>query len=647
VIDDSATGRVFISYASQDAAVANTLCAAIEAADVPCWIAPRDVRPGESYAAAIVKAINDSRMLLLVLSRHAIDSPHVLREVERASSKRRPVLSIRMDGSALPPDLEYFLSANQWLDASSGSVENILPALVESVRGQGSVAARPPPTPVSVRRGRSVLAVALVLVTAGLAYLVTDKLWLSKRVVAQPPVALVAPAIPEKSVAVLPFVNMSEDKNNEYFSDGLSEELMGLLAQVPDLKVPARTSSFYFKGKQTTIAEIAKTLGVAHVLEGSVRKSGNTLRITAQLIRANDGYDMWSQTYDRKLDDVFKIQDEISGAVVKALKVTLLQDGMPKAKPAANQEAYELFLQSRSLHYRGTAADVHKAIDYAQRSADLDPAFAPSWAALADSLVYECMAFGTPHDEARARAYSAAQTALRLDPKLSDGHLAMGRVLGELDWNWTAADVELQKAVVLDPNNVLALGISASYALFRGRLDDALSLAKRAVALDAVSTDAIGGLGDVYLTSGRIADAIAAYRKETELNATHIGVHAALGLALLANANPAAALTQMQQETDEATRQYGLAMAFDALGRHSDADRALAVLETGFATTSAGSIASIYACRKQPDKAFTWFDRALRQHDGWLAAIRLDPCAKYLRSDARFQALLGKLNLPI
>ena len=627
--------------------VARSLCAAIETAGIPCWIAPRDVRPGEAYAAAIVNAINDCRMLILVLSKHAIDSPHVLREVERASSKRRPVLSVRMDGTALPPELEYFLSANQWLDASGGPVENILPALVASVRGQRTIAARPLPNPVSVRRGRGVLAIALVLVTAGLVFLVADKLWLSKRAIAPQPAVVVAPAIPEKSVAVLPFVNMSEDKNNEYFSDGLSEELMGLLAQVPDLKVPARTSSFYFKGKQTTIAEIARTLGVAHVLEGSVRKSGNTLRITAQLIRANDGYDMWSETYDRKLDDIFKIQDEISGAVVKALKVTLLQDGMPKAKPAANQEAYALFLQSRSLHYRGTSADVQKAIDYAQRSADLDPAFAPAWAALADSLVYQNVYFGAPHDEARARAFSAAQTALRLDPKLSDGHLAMGRVLGELDWNWTAADVELKTALALDPNNVLALSVSSGYSLIRGRADDALSLAKKAVALDAVSTDAIEGLGDVYLASGRIADAVAAYRKATELNATHAGVHGALGLALLANGNPAAALTEMQQEADEVNRQYGLAMTFDALGRRGDADRALAVLETGFATTSAGNIGSIYACRKQLDKAFAWFDRAYRQHDGWLVSIKLDPCARNLRSDSRYKTLLAKLNLPI
>jgi adenylate cyclase len=662
--DASAARQVFISYASQDAVVAGKLCDAIETSGAPCWIAPRDVRPGEAYAAAIVNAINDSRMLVLLVSKHAIDSPHVLREVERASSKRRPILAIRLDASELPPELEYFLSANQWLDASGGSVERVLAGLVEAVRDENSgndqrdaadaggtaprsLSSPPPSMPswLAARRGRAVLLVASALAIGGIGYFVLDRVRVSKPAAPQLLAPAVAAAVAEKSVAVLPFVNMSEDKNNEYFSDGLSEELIGLLTRVPDLKVPARTSSFYFKGKQTTIAEIGKTLGVAHVLEGSVRKSGNTLRITAQLIRVNDGYDMWSETYDRKLDDIFKVQDEISGAVVSALKVALLGDGVPKAKPVANQEAYALFLQSRSLHYRGTHADVVKAIDYAQRAVQLDPGFAPAWAAIADSLVYEYGSYGGPHDEVRARAYSAAKTAIGLDPNLSDGHLAMGRVLGELDWNWAAADVELQAALELEPNNVLALGIASNYALCRGRLAEGLRLAQKAATLDAVSVDAYNGVGDAHFAAGRFADAEAAYRKGTELNATRAGLHAALGIALLARGEPAAAVTVMQQETDEAFRHYGLALALDAVGRHSDADSELAALETGYPDSSAENIGSVYACRSELDKAFAWLDRAYRQRDGGLATIRFDPCVKNLLPDPRFKVLLSQLNL--
>lgn len=632
---------------------------------MPCWIAPRDVQPGESYAAAIVNAINNSKMLVLVLSRHAIDSPHVLREIERASSKRRPVLSIRMDSAALPPDLEYFLSANQWLDASGGPIDSILPALVESVRSRdignaGHVAplAKNPaeeslPMPASpasrgrsaYRRGIGALALLIAVVAFVVGYRLIGEAWLQKRSVAQQPVAEAAPAVPDKSVAVLPFVNLSDDKSNEYFSDGLSEDLIGLLTKVPDLKVPARTSSFYFKGQQTTIAEIAKALGVSHVLEGSVRKSGDMLRITAQLVRADSGYSLWSETYDRKLDDIFKVQDEISGAVVKALKVALLENKIPKAKPEANQEAYALFLQSRSLHYRGTHADVGKAIDYAQRAVQLDPGFASAWAAIADSLVYEYVSFGGSHGEVRARAFAAAKTALSLDPTLSDGHLALGRVLGELDWDWAAADIELRTALGLDPNNVLALEVSAGYAMYQGRLDEALRLARQGATLDAVSTDAISTVGDVHFASGRFADAEAAYRKATELNATHVGLHLSLGLALLARGESTAALAAILQETDEGLRQYGLAVVSDALGRRGDADRALAMLETRFADSDAGIVASIYACRKQADQAFAWLDRAFGQHDGWLPSLRTDPCVKNLRFDPRLKTLLGKLNL--
>ncbi len=451
---------------------------------------------------------------------------------------------------------------------------------------------------------------------------------------------------PEKSIAVLPFVDMSEKKDQEYFADGLSEELIGMLTTVPELKVPARTSSFYFKGKQTTIADIAKALGVAHVLEGSVRKSGNTLRITAQLIRVDNGYHVWSETYDRKLADIFQVQDEIASAVVSALKVSLLEGEMPKATRTANQEAYALYLQGRSLHYRGTHADAQKAITYMEQALKLDPTYAPAWFGLADSLVYDYVYFGGSYQDVHARVRAAAETALRLDPKLSDAHLAMGRVLGELEWDWPAADAEFKRTLELDPNNVLALWCASGYALIGDRLDEALKLIQKAAARDAVGYGVYTGIGDVQIRRGRLAEAEAAYRKATELNATAAGTHMWLGFVLLARGESKAALAAMEQETDEGYRQYGLALAFGALGRQSDADRALAALETNYADSRAGHIASVYACRKQLDRAFAWLDRAYRQRDGWLPLIKADPCVKNLEPDPRYKALLRKLKLP-
>ena len=509
-----------------------------------------------------------------------------------------------------------------------------------------------PTTMSQAKSGARVVAVGLILALA----LGALGWWMfqqrAPKQVANPQTNAPSPSLPaatggadQKSIAVLPFVDMSEKKDQEYFADGLSEELIGMLTTVAELRVPARTSSFYFKGKQTTIADIAKALGVAHVLEGSVRKAGNTLRITAQLIRVDNGYHVWSETYDRKLDDIFQVQDEIASAVVKALKVSLLEGEMPKATRAANPEAYALYLQGRSLHYRGTHADAQKAITYMEQALKLDPTYAPAWFGLADSLVYDYVYFGGSYQDVHARARAAAETALRLDPKLSDAHLAMGRVLGELEWDWPAADAEFKRTLELDPNNVLALWCASGYALIGDRLDEALKLIQKAAARDAVGYGVYTGIGDVQIRRGRLAEAEAAYRKATELNATAAGTYMWLGFVLLARGEPAAALAAMEQETDEGYRQYGLALAFGALGRQSDADRALAALETNYADSRAGHIASVYACRQQLDRAFAWLDRAYRQRDGWLPLIKADPCVKNLEPDPRYKALLKKVGL--
>src|ERR1700733_10890904 len=324
---------VFVSYASQDQIVADAVCEALERRGIACWIAPRDVTPGEFYADAIVRALNEARILVLVLTENSVASPHVLREIERTSAKRHPIISLRIGSLVLPPALEYFLSASRWLEARTTGIDSALPKLAAAVQrlltpstggdakqaGEvGELAAGFFPhssgTGPSQRLTRPLVAI-IAIMAAILGYVVVDRFWLAKHAMSEQPVAAAAPArasiekaTPKKSVAVLPFVDMSEKKDQEYFSDGLSEELIDLLTKVPNLRVPARTSAFYFKGKQTTIAEIAKALGVAHVLEGSVRKSGSNLRITVQLIRADNGYHMWSETYDRKLDDISRFR---------------------------------------------------------------------------------------------------------------------------------------------------------------------------------------------------------------------------------------------------------------------------------------------------------------------------------------------------
>jgi TolB-like protein len=460
--EEQATGAtsgnpdVFLSYASQDAAVADTVVAVLESQGIRCWIAPRDVTPGEFYAGSIVHAIDTTKAIVLVLSGSAAASPHVVREVERAASKRHPVISLRIDQAPLPADLEYFLNTSQWLDASGGETNRAMPKLVAAVR----VAIEKPATPNvsvvttgagttsrtsypsdgdpsdNVRSRHPVAVVAASLVAVSIAGLVAYRLWLPghQAIAPAPAVAVGTPAtvtaepvIPEKSVAVLPFVDMSEKKDQEYFSDGMSEELIDMLTKIPDLKVPARTSSFYFKGKQATIADIAKALGVAHVLEGSVRKSGKTLRVTAQLIRMDNGYHMWSQTYDRNVKDIFKVQDEIATAVVEALKAQLLPaQQAARAHRTANTEAYSEYLIGRQFYNQRSDEGFRRALIAYRKAIALDPGYAAAYAGLAMSEAL--LADSTGDAVSVQQAVADAESAVTRAPDLADSYAARGFV---------------------------------------------------------------------------------------------------------------------------------------------------------------------------------------------------------------------------
>jgi TolB-like protein len=691
--DSTDSARVFISYASQDGAKAQKICFALEAAGLACWMAPRDVRAGESYAAAIVNAINSCRLLVLVLSKGAIDSPHVLREVERATSKGRPVLSIRMDGAELRPELEYFLSANQWLDASAGSIDHILPALIESARSRGAgkasreaFGAGVPEARTAERRlsTRGMAAAIAVFVGIGFVYLLADKFWLSKHGGNDAPRAqsavlpsTVIAAISDKSIAVLPFTDMSEKKDQEYFSDGLSEELIDLLTKIPELHVPARTSSFYFKGKSEDIPTIARRLMVAHVLEGSVRKSGNHMRVTAQLVRADNGYHLWSETYDRNVDDIFKVQDDIADAVVKALKVTLLQgDSIPRAAPTANSEAYTLYLRAISFARRGSSADTVQAREYLLQALQLDPQFALGWAALAevytddtvdwDSVfapkgehaqgsnepgratgAYTDSGLGTYWQISAQRvvdgAHDAADRALKFGPNVPASHLAMARVRLFVDWDWDAAQAEINKARDLDPSNARILQTAASAAITLGQLPRAIDLAQRAEAQDPLGT-ANNELGKANYRIGALSEAAAAYGQLVQLYPSASAFHYRYALVLLARGNPQAALDEIMRDIPP-YRQAGLPLALDALGRHADADRELAAAEKKWGSGMAYQIAYVYASRNDSARAMEALERAYQTHDAGLVSMLHDPMLKSLEPDPRFQALLRKMRL--
>jgi TolB-like protein len=675
-INSEQAARAFISYASQDKAVADAVCLALELAGVACWIAPRNVVPGESYAGAIVHAIDDTKLIVLILSQHGASSQHVLREVERASSKRHPVVTFRIDSAPMPADLEYFLNTSQWLDASGMGVESALPRLVDAVRRAvasppiaipahasatatrvADISLHPPVgTKASQQLRRPVVAIITVIAVI-VAYLVVDKFWLAKHVgsgrpvgAAAPPAAPASPVISDKSVAVLPFVDMSEKKDQEYFSDGLSEELIDLLTKIPELRVPARTSSFYFKGKSEDIPTIARRLLVAHVLEGSVRKSGNRVRITVQLVRADNGYHLWSETYDRTLDDIFKVQDEIAGEVVKALKVSLGANEVPRAVATNNPEAHSLLLQGEYFFNLQTPDDLTRATDYFRQAIRLDPDYAAAWADLSLVLTVNWQNGWMPPDrtvrQQRALALQAAERAIAIDPKLGEGHEALAEIRYWFDWDWAGVEAEVAKGRALDPTSTW---IAGSLASLRGHLNDAMRFWEQAAQRDPLNYNAYLYHAEIYYVLGQFTKALAAARKAVELAPTASRSHAALAQMLLAVGKPDAALAEVEKESDAGYRAQTRARTYILVGRRADADAALVEFEKSFAADWAYEIAALHALRGESDQAFLWLDRAYQQRNAGLIgtpSINIDPDLKSLRGDPRYKAFLRKMNLP-
>jgi TolB-like protein/Flp pilus assembly protein TadD len=464
-------------------------------------------------------------------------------------------------------------------------------------------------------------------------------------------------AIAEKSVAILPFADMSEKKDQEYFADGMAEEILDLLAKIPGLHVPARTSSFYFKGKTEDIPTIARRLLVANVLEGSVRRSGDHVRITVQLVRADNGYHVWSETYDRTLDDIFKVQDDIAGAVVNALKVSLLEGKAPRSAPTGSSEAYTLYLQGRSIYQRGsTADDMEKAAVHLHRALDLDPSFALAWAEL--SLVHLYRVWEFPFEGAADKARYAAARALALNPELAEAHVALGRIRETLDWDWAGADTELQYALKLDPANAIVVRAAADIPLIFGEYDKIIALYEQSRAQDPLDSATYTQLGWMYFYAGRLAEAEAAYREALDINpataGSMVGAHWELAVILLARGQQAAALREMQREPSGMRANLGLAIINYAMGQKAETDSAMAAAEREYAQqplfkfwdSGAAYIACAHAYRGNVDQALAWLDRAYERRDFGLVYLKGSPLLKNLENDRRYKAFLRKMNLP-
>jgi serine/threonine protein kinase/Flp pilus assembly protein TadD len=444
-----------------------------------------------------------------------------------------------------------------------------------------------------------------------------------------------------RSIAVLPFTNMSGDATQDYFSDGISEELLNLLAQIPQLKVAARTSSFSFKGKEVEVPEIGRRLNVSHVLEGSVRKSGNQVRITAQLVQTADGFHEWSQTYDRTLDDVFTIQDEIAADVVKQLKVTLLGEA-PRAR-TTDPKAYALYLQARDLARQMRPRSYEVSDSLYRRALEIDSTYAPAWVGLSSNYVNEISFGSMPSAEGFRLSKHAALKALAYDPDNGLAYSRLGIIEMWSDNDLSAAARSFERALTLDPNNATLLMNTSQFLVTIGRPRDAIAALKAASTLDPVNVNVIANLGGLQVCTGEFDDGIANMRTALTLSPTQAVLHYQIGVALIEKGDPTAALEEIEKEHEE-FRRIGLPLVYHALGRKADSDSALADLIAKDGDASAYNVANAYAFRGENDPAFKWLDHAYELHDPGLANVTFDTLFENLHSDPRWQAFLERIG---
>jgi TolB-like protein/DNA-binding winged helix-turn-helix (wHTH) protein/Flp pilus assembly protein TadD len=492
-----------------------------------------------------------------------------------------------------------------------------------------------PPLPANGRKW-GITAAAVLLLLAGIGSYLWRQHHVRKRTAAI-----------DALIAVLPFADLSQGKDQEYFSDGLADELTNDLQKIRGLKVIARSSAFQFKGKNEDLRTVGRKLGVANILEGSVRREGNRVRITAALTKVDDGFQLWSEMYDREIDDLFAVQAEIARAVSVALQVRMLDPnpGADSSHLRRNPAAYEPYLQAQYFLTRGEDKDdLEKALGYVDQAIQLDPDFAPSWA-LRSLVINTAATIGLrDHEKSFLEARDNAEKAIALDATSAAGYLALGWVKLGYEWDWDGADAALKKAADLQPGSAVVLSYRAYLYECLGRLDEAIALTQEASVLDPLRTNAY--LGSLLLTAGRYEEARASVEKALSMNQKLEGAHAKLGAILLAQGNAQAALAEINAEPGEWERLTGQALVYHALGRSYESDAALSKLIATHAQDSPYQVAEIYAYRGEVDQAFAWHKRSYLQRDPGLNQLKLDPMLKSLRSDPRYLGLLKKMRIP-
>ncbi len=637
---NTVANAVFLSYASQDADAARRICAALRAIGLDVWFDQSALRGGDAWDASIRRQIKECSLFVPIISANtqtreegyfrlewklAVDRSHLM--AEDKAFLLPVVIDATLDGSARVP--EKFREVH-WTHLPAGEAAADFAEQVHRLLSDGAVQPQ-------VKSSRAEPAATATVPTP----------------------AVATPASESQSIAVLPFVNRSHSEEDEYFSDGLADELLNVLAKIRGLRVAARTSSFQFKGKNDDIASIGRKLNVTTVLEGSVRKSGNRMRISVQLVKVADGYHLWSETYDRTFDDIFAVQDDIAQSVVKELRTMLL--GTPEDAPtvqevtaqvaaaskgrATDPEAHRLFLQARYFEARSNRDDAIKSIDYFKQAVALDPAFALAWAELGGAYANQAGKGWAPLAEGVARAREAVAHALALEPDLGQAHAQMGWILMHHDWDWQGAETSMRRALELAPGDEYVVNVAGTLANTMGRTDEAISHFRNAIVQDPLRAAPYSNLGNALRWRGHLAEAEAQFRKVIELAPQRSGTHLNLGLLLLHQGRIDEARAEVTREPDEWFRLVLNAVIHDVEGDREKSDVALQELIDKYHAEGAYQVAQVYGARADVDRAFEWLDRAYDQRDPGVTEAKQDPEMRALHADPRWEKFLRKLKL--
>lgn len=659
-------GSVFLSYASQDAEAAARICEALQAVGVKVWLDKSELRGGDAWDAQIKKRIHDCALFMPVISAHTDARSEGYFRGEWNLATRR-LMNMAHDAAFLVPVVidgtpeadarvpDEFLLA-QWTRLPNGETppefahrvrQLLLGAPVASHRARPEEVHKPGPRNHRRMRGIGVALGALLLVLGA------GVLWYFTREADAPAItksSVLASSPIEKSIAVLPFVNMSTEAEQEYLSDGISEQLISSLAKIPELRVISRSSAFSLKGKAIDVPEIAKRLGVTHVLEGSVRKAGDHVRVDAQLIDAGSDTQLWSETYDRELTDIFAMQDEIALAVVGQLKLALLNHSLPARSNPKNPEAYNAYLRGRFYWNEGDPTDLEKARQNFERALELDPDYALAHAAMAD--YYSALPFysSSRPDEVFPKAKEEVARALKLDGQLPEGHAALAYIRAWYDWDWRDAGKEFELALAGDPNNANLQHRYSRYLSCVGRTDEALVHMQRARELDPLSTIIQANVGVILYFGRHFEDTLRQLEQVAKADPEFPVAPWGIGLAREQLGDMAGAIASFEHAaklTERGTNVVAsLGHAYAVSGKKDEARKILDELAARAKQRYVPSyqVALVYAGLGEKGKAFDALEKAFDERSTLLSYLKMDPRFDSLRPDPRFQAMLRRLN---